>query len=342
MKGRTMSVKPPRLISRKIFHLGRLMEECRPQIYNPNKKVIFEIAWPPGSTSNRRMVFSRWAPGELPDMFHPEAATTMVEHREDIFRYEPIAEGSGRVDWYLNFADPYLFPGYEGELFAQDEIQVAEHPCLAALRQALDHLRVTPFTIEANSPTPVLIMGAERRCAIDFLPDPAKGRPEGLYGRNFARARPEVVRAATRLISPPTITNIIAMAAPAFGHGPYCAEEIIFILETAFTGFLAAVIESMKKQKRRPEVVIHTGFWGCGVFGGNRIMMIILQILAAQLAGVDRLIFYTLDAKGTVDYKEAIRTLEKKIPSDRKPVTMAELIAGIEALGLRWGESDGN
>lgn len=337
-----MSVKPPRLISRKVFHLGRLMEEFSPQINHPNKKVIFEIAWPPGSTSNRRMVFSRWAPGELPDMFHPQAATTAVEHREDIFRYEPIPKGSERVDWYLNFADPYLFPGYEGELFAQDEIQVAEHPCLAALRQALDQQGITPFTIEDNCPTPVLVMGAERRCVIDFLPDPTKGRPEGLYGRNFDRAGPEVVRAATRPISPPTITNIIAIAAPAFGHGPYSAEETIIILETAFTGFLAAVIESTKKRKRRPEVVIHTGFWGCGVFGGNRIMMVVLQILAAHLAGVDRLIFYTVDPRGTADYKEALKTLERNVPSDRKPVSMAELIAGIEALGLRWGESDGN
>ncbi|MGB4704315.1 MAG: hypothetical protein WBI18_04475 [Candidatus Saccharicenans sp.] len=57
-------------------------------------------------------------------------------------------------------------------------------------------------------------------------------------------------------------TNIIVLAAPAFGDGPYCAEEIIFILETAFSGFLAVVIASTKKRKRRPEVVIHTGFWG--------------------------------------------------------------------------------
>ncbi|MGB4704316.1 MAG: hypothetical protein WBI18_04480 [Candidatus Saccharicenans sp.] len=71
-------------------------------------------------------------------------------------------------------------------------------------------------------------------------------------------------------------------------------------------------------------------------------MMLILQILTAQLAGVDRLIFYTVDSRGTADYKEALMTQEQKFLPERKSVSLAELIARIESPGLRWGESGGN
>lgn len=38
--------------------------------------------------------------------------------------------------------------------------------------------------------------------------------------------------------------------------------------------------------------MIHTGWWGCGAFGGNRRLMAILQFAAAQLAGVDAVVFH--------------------------------------------------
>jgi len=38
------------------------------------------------------------------------------------------------VPWYVNFADPRLFTAYGSGLFAQDEIQAAEHPILGHLR----------------------------------------------------------------------------------------------------------------------------------------------------------------------------------------------------------------
>lgn len=38
---------------------------------------------------------------------------------------------------YVNFADPNMFVAYAGPLFAQDEIQVMEHPTLASVREYL-------------------------------------------------------------------------------------------------------------------------------------------------------------------------------------------------------------
>jgi hypothetical protein len=47
---------------------------------------------------------------------------------------------------------------------------------------------------------------------------------------------------------------------------------IEFVLATAFTGFSAARLESARLNPS-PVVAIHTGFWGCGAFGGNRVLM---------------------------------------------------------------------
>lgn len=75
-------------------------------------------------------------------------------------------------------------------------------------------------------------------------------------------------------------------------QGRYRLDEITGTLVTAFTGFRAAVEES-ERQLGGMSCVIHTGYWGGGAFGGNRVLMSMLQILAAQMAGVDRLVFHT-------------------------------------------------
>ena len=84
----------------------------------------------------------------------------------------------------------------------------------------------------------------ERRCHVATDPNPAKGRPRGLYGNEFGRAPAEVVRRATKRIEPATTTNLIAIAAPSGGYGPYSREQIAHVLTTAWTGFRAAVHES--------------------------------------------------------------------------------------------------
>ena len=51
-------------------------------------------------------------------------------------------------------------------------------------------------------------------------------------------------------------------------------------------GFRAAKLESQRRlESNQDAVVIHTGFWGCGVYGNDRVLIALLQILAARLAG---------------------------------------------------------
>ena len=98
----------------------------------------------------------------------------------------------------------------------------------------------------------------------------------GLYGNRFAAASPATLRGAVRRIAPPTVSNIVAIAAPRPATGPYTEAQIRRILTSATTGYAAAVAETARLHPGA-RVVIHTGFWGCGAFGGNRVLMVALQ-----------------------------------------------------------------
>ncbi|MCA9008157.1 MAG: hypothetical protein KDB01_00350 [Planctomycetaceae bacterium] len=63
------------------------------------------------------------------------------------------------------------------------------------------------------------------------------------------------------------------MEAPACGFGRYTRDQIEFVLSTALTGFRAAVLESRKQRGEDVKTAIHTGYWGCGAYGGNRVLI---------------------------------------------------------------------
>jgi hypothetical protein len=128
------------------------------------------------------------------------------------------------------------------------------------------------------------------------------------------------------------------MVAPYGGRGRYQRGEIDLAIATAFTGFRAAVLESRRATGSDVPVVIHSGFWGCGAFGGNRVMMTLVQLLAADMAGVDRLVLHVGDPSGRTDVERALALA----PDLAIATSAAELITGLEALGLAWGVSDGN
>jgi hypothetical protein len=338
-----MATNDPQPIQQVVFQAQDLVARFPPRLRDRNKKVVYRIACPAESTHHGRLVVTRWSATELPEKV-PEA-TTQIEARDDVFAYEPTGAASRSVEWYLNFAHHDLFCAYGGSAFAQDEIQVAEHPALGSLREALLASReLEPATVESGRPTPVLVRGVERRCWIATDVNEAEGRPFGLYGNQFSRARPEAVERATRPIVPPTVTNLVAMEAPAYGSGVYRREEIEYVLQAAFAGFRAARCESAAQLAETGEpttaaVIIHTGYWGCGAYGGNRVLMALLQIFAARLAEIDRLVFHT------VGDPEPLALARSLLDPDHFCATsegVAAAVTRIHALGLRWGTSDGN
>ncbi len=338
---------------RKSYVAADLVQNHPAKLRHPNKKRVYEIACPANCIHTGTLHVSRWnafpLPGELSRRTEVE-----IESREDVFGYEPPSPNF--VEWYLNFADPNLFFAYGGPAFAQDEIQVAEHPALASLLEALIAEDLPALTMDGREPTPILVANVERRCVVATDANASEGRPDGLYGRQFARAKTPAIDRAVRLITPPKQSNVIAMAAPVGGRGQYTLNEIEFVLTTAFTGFTAATLESKRLfQNEAKKVAVHTGFWGCGAFGGNRVLMALLQIIAASMSGIDRLVFHTVTPDGTAAFSKAskmfvgsvmdrswLTRLMKMAPSPDAPVRLDQILAKIQTMGFEWGVSDGN
>ena len=268
----------PQPLQRRTYNAAELTRQHPCVLRNGNKQVLFAISCPAGAVHSGRLEYSRWPeiPLPLPGDVEPVAVTRRVAIRDGFYDYHPVLDPGVGVEWHINFADPNLFYAYGSALFAQDEIQVAEHPVLGSLREALVAEGRPTTTIENGHPRPVLVMGAERRVRIETAPGAGSGGPSWLYGMAFARATADTVREATTCIDPPTISNVMAIVAPYGGYGRYRREQIELAIGTAYSGFRAAVLESRRTAGADVLVAIHSGFWGCGAFGGNRVMMTLI------------------------------------------------------------------
>ncbi len=333
----THSRPTPELIERHRFPAAALVREHPLRWRHELKELLYRIACPQGCIHEGTLDYSRWSAMSLAGLYVPLDERPVETLVEGPFDYPPAMPGE--TPWHLNFAHSNLFCAYGGAPFAQDEIQVAEHPVLASLREGLLARGLQPRTVEQGTPTPVLIGDVQRRCAISTGIDPDAGRPLGLYGRRFARAGPDVVAKATRVLDPPTRSNILAMEAPYGSSGRYTEAQIESILATAITGFGAA------REASSGRAVVHTGFWGCGAYGGNRTLMVMVQLVAARVAGLHRLAFHTLDQAGGRCFERARTSLSSLVESlspTGAPVPLGEVIQVMSLMELEWGASDGN
>lgn len=323
----------PTCLDRLDIDAAELAQRHPPRLRHPHKQLAYALACPPGRPLRGRVGYRRYAALELPE--RRALSPCAVSVRPDVYDYAP-AEGAV---WHVNFADPQLFVAYGSALLAQDELQALEHPALGPLREALLAAGMKAVTEEDGEPTPVLVTGVERRLALDTAPDYEAGRPQGLYGNRFATAPRALVESALRVLSPAPLSNLIAIAAPAGGRGRYSLDHIEGVLETALTAFRAAAVES--RALGGGPVEVRTGFWGCGAFGGNRVLMALLQVLAARMAGLDRLTFYAFDQAGVVAFEEGAAALDAILRGGAEGEAIDDLIGRIEARGYQWGVSDG-
>jgi hypothetical protein len=180
----------------------------------------------------------------------------------------------------------------------------------------------------------------ERKAKEDAEKKNAEERPNGLYGNEFAKATKSAITKAVKLLDKEMHTNFIAMVAPKFGRGAYTQEQVERILATAFTGFMAAKVESYNAvlEAEVPVVVVHTGHWGTGSFGGNKIVMAFLQILAAKLAGVERIIYHAKSDSAAVS--EAITRLDEICGRLRSDLPLSQVIKKLLKYNYEWGISN--
>ncbi len=315
-------------LERRAYQGPQLFAAHPPALRNANKRTVFE--WlKPEHFARGTLQYSRWAERPWPHVV-PSQAPLITVH-PGVFDYAGPSDGV----WHVNFADPELFCAYGSSLLAQDELQVLEHPVLACLREALVAEGLPAVTAEGDRATPVLVTHVPRAAALDTSAGPE--RLSGLYGNQFARASVEELKAALTIFNEPALTNLLAIAAPSGGRGRYQRQQFDYIVRTAFTGFAAAREESARLWPGAP-VDIRTGFWGCGAFGGNRTVMIALQVLAAQLAGIERLTFYTVTQSGRHDVTEGREALAL---ASRGTTSVTEILERLEARGFTWGVSNG-
>ena len=322
-----------RLLSHQ-FDANELYAQYPPVITDFNKSIVFKLGLNEHYTESSVIGYTRCAQMGLPEEVF-KTDVKLVKH-SGYFSYPPSSDNC--VEWHLNFAHEDVFGFYGGPLFAQDEMQVAEHPILGCLREAILDMGIDRTTVQNGQATPILITGVERRCEVATDRNAELDRPYGLYGNEFQFASEEAIRTATTVLSPPAQTNIIAMESPQPDFGLYTRDQIKFILASAITGFSAAVKLS-KEINEDAEVSIHTGYWGCGAYGGNRELMPLLQIIAAYCADIDALHFHTGgDHNG---YDAALVTLDDIMP-EWEEIGLGQLIENIMALSYDWGVSDGN
>ena len=324
----------PLLLDRRSFDAAELMRAHPPRFTHRNKRAVFSELLRPGEVPAGTVMMTRWSDAPLPD--RRPARRPRVTERVGLFEYgEAVAPGTMR--WHVNFATSDCFAYYAGPLLAQDELQVLEHPALGSLREAATAEGFSLLCVEGGRPTPVLVSGVERRGQLDTAPAP--GRPAGLYGNAFARAPEGAFLSALARIEPPTTTNLVAIEAPAYGSGDYRGEEIDLVLATAYAGFRAAVMETGRAALRTgapARTIVHTGFWGAGAYGGDRELMALLQLVAAELAEVDEVVFHSVHEEGSATFAEARRKYEG-LPG----ATTDEVVRSVLALGYRWGVSNG-
>lgn len=308
-----------------------------PRWRHPNKSAAWE-KMQAGGPARGTLNYSRWA--EI-DVWPEHGGDPEVRALPGVFEYG--TSQPGWMSWHLNFADPEVFGYYSGSLLAQDEMQVLEHPSLGSLKEYLDHrfeVNGKPAARtedDDGASTPVLVAGAPRRCRIAVEPNASEGRPQGLYGNRFQDASSEVVQRAITALKPPTISNILAISAPAGGYGRYSRDEICAVLRTCVTGMLAVRHETRAIGGDAMKAELWTGWWGCGAFGGNRRLMAMAQLAAAAWSGLGRLTFAAFDEAGVRDFVEAHQEWGKLAG-----LSPEEAIDRLYAHGFEWGESDGN
>jgi len=210
----------------------------------------------------------------------------------------------------------------------------------------------------------------ERKAEIKTDANAKQERPYGLYGDNFAHASPNAVKLATTIFDEridqrtgrPYYSNILAIEAPKYGRGSYTLSIIKSIMATAYSGFLAAKFESLvekgilernheesqgghtkinikeEESVQKPKVIVHTGNWGCGAYGGNISIMSCLQIAAARLAGIDKIIYHVMGDNNQKEFNIGLQVYNKLI---RKEIDVVNFINGVEKENFQWGISNG-
>lgn len=268
------------------------------------------------------------------------ATPTQMSKVPCYFDYEESDENTKR--WYLNFADPTLFVACSSSLFAQDEIQTLEHPLLCIIRPflAMNHFPgLEVYTHTEGRSTPYLFTNIPYLIDVNTKPELPDGRIVSIYGNAFSyyeHKDPSVLDMAIKVRKKVSYSNIIAMAAPRPSYGNYEKDTIIEMLSTTISAF-----EGAKHMSEDKTVEIHTGRWGAGAFGGNEELALIVQMIGAMIAEIEKIVFHAVN---DACYENAVNEVNNIIQLYKQDeIEFVENIAEyLYKKKYQWGVSDGN
>ena len=247
---------------------------------------------------------------------------------------------------YPNFAHSRLFSAWDSFLLAQDELQVLEFPVLACLNRALMHeapMHCKTRDLKGEA-TPVLIQGIHRRCKIDTVTTPS------VYGNSFSKSSKELCKSRMTILPLGScVSNIYCFEAPRGGYGKYKREQLENILKDSYSTFRSIVLNSdcnntcSSSSSMKKKIELHIGYWGCGAYGGCHVLMVLLQIIAAKMAGVAHIIVHTGSKSNEEGYALTAIDLANQIPMNEKGAcTLEMLLTWLLGQEFEWGMMDGN
>jgi hypothetical protein len=245
--------------------------------------------------------------------------------------------------WAADFADRKFLSFCQGARLAQEEGVAVEHPQLYHLYELIQKAPYDDLKTIKPDQEAILMQGVLRMGVIDTQ---TKVNDQGsLYGNNFASAADDEITKSVVRIQEPTRSNIFAIVAPLIKailkNKPYSLLHLEHIFRASCTAFRAI------KQDSPGKVVIHTGNWGTGAFGNSLVVVYLLQMAAARLAGIDELRIYPMDEKSAQQFTvaQALFTQleeknQRKEMSDTVESFLTHLKDHAEQYGLFYGEGN--
>ncbi|MBM3894117.1 hypothetical protein FJ366_00740 [Candidatus Dependentiae bacterium] len=260
-------------------HKDSFLDAC-----TPNKKHIYGQLFAKNESVDEQItVFSRpniseLSQKELHILTNACKKTTqfLTSRTKKFFTYQHAPRSKKALLITLNFADPALFRFCKSNLFAQDEIQVAEHPHLGLLAQEIAEDAPAVLDTRSNS---VIIHNVPQLCRIDSQ-KPIDGKI--LYGNNFASASVAEIDHRLSLLEPHQNNTLLAICAPnVTGRRVYTTMMIQDFFAQILSGFQHT--QAVTTELGFKKIIIHSGGLGTGAFGHHKVVSIVLQLIAAQI-----------------------------------------------------------
>lgn len=295
------------LLSKQTVKIQKLIKDFPPHFQYDKKENYAKQALYFHRNQNGLIEISRWKfDEERKKSITLEKFQVQIESVNSFYEYEKNVNDENEINFYVNFSDSELFYECDSYLNSQNANMVFFHPLLLSCKKymtSLDKDELKPFAFENGNPTPVIFQNVPYWIFLDE------------ENKKIVPLQKEIK------------SNIISMKAIE-AKGKYTEEQILLLLKTVLVAFSGAEKVSHAKMK---DISIHTGNWGCNNLGNNKELIYLLQIIAASVTGIKKIIFHKADENSLSNAKEKFSHLLPDLP---KTTNLKRLVEEILEIGF--------